>query len=312
MVSAEPWTVGGCGYPDLLATGEVCEGHAIHDRQHPHDLAMEIAATYDRPIGGGVRLQLYGGPAGEPALGPVAFPHRLSAMPNPLAPITHHWFDATHISYGVATGGVYGARWKAEASVFNGREPDEDRTTIDFGALDSWSARLWFLPTPRWALQVSGGRLKEAEAGHDGAPRIDVNRLTATATYHHKSSASTIWASTVGWGRNAERGIEPTSAWLAETSVTLRNRHVWFGRVELAQKSGDDLAIDRALSDLFMVAKLQGGFTQYFAPRNGWTPGVGATLSTGLVPASLKTAYGSRANLGVGIFLTIRPAVSAM
>lgn len=111
MVSLEPWTIRGCGYPDLLASGEVCQGAAIHDRQHPHDLFMEIAAIYDRPLVRSVRLQLYGGPAGEPALGPAAFPHRISAMPNPLAPITHHWFDATHITYGVATAGVYGKRW---------------------------------------------------------------------------------------------------------------------------------------------------------------------------------------------------------
>ena len=136
MISLEPWTIRGCGYPDLLATGEECRGTAIHDRQHPHDVFMELAATYDRPLSGNVRLQLYGGPVGEPALGPTAFPHRTSAMSNPLAPITHHWFDATHITYGVVTAGVYGARWKGEASVFNGREPDETRTDFDFGALD--------------------------------------------------------------------------------------------------------------------------------------------------------------------------------
>jgi hypothetical protein len=129
---------------------------------------MELAATYDRPLVRDIRLQLYGGPAGEPALGPTAFPHRISAMPSPLAPISHHWLDSTHITYGVVTGGVYGKRWKAETSVFNGREPDEDRTNFDFGALDSWSGRVWFLPTSRWALQVSAGHLTEAEAGHDG------------------------------------------------------------------------------------------------------------------------------------------------
>src|SRR5437868_11847036 len=87
MVSLEPWTIRGCGYPDLLASGERCNGQQIHDQQHPHDLAMEIAAEYNAPIAGGIRWQGYAAAAGEPALGPVAFPHRLSAMPNPLAPI---------------------------------------------------------------------------------------------------------------------------------------------------------------------------------------------------------------------------------
>ncbi|HEX7741236.1 MAG TPA: hypothetical protein VF442_02190, partial [Sphingobium sp.] len=107
MLSAEPWTIRGCGYPDLLASGELCSGETIHDRQHPHDLFMELSAEYDRPLAGTTRLQLYGGPAAEPALGPVAYPHRISAMPNPIAPISHHWLDSTHVAFGVVTGGVY-------------------------------------------------------------------------------------------------------------------------------------------------------------------------------------------------------------
>ena len=309
MLSLEPWTIRGCGYPDLLASGEVCQGEAIHDRQHPHDLFMELAVTYDRPLVGDVRLQLYGGPVGEPALGPTAFPHRISAMPSPLAPITHHWFDATHITFGVVTGGVYGKRWKAETSVFNGREPDENRTNIDFSALDSYSGRVWFLPTNRWALQLSAGHLTEAEAGHDG-PRIDVNRVTASATYHRALREGSIWASTVGWGRNQEPGTNATNAFLAETNVTLDERDTWFGRFELSQKSGHDLAIES--HDLFTVAKLQAGYTRYLAAWNGLKPGVGAGLSAGIVPESLKSLYGSRTNFGFGVFLTVRPAPSGM
>jgi hypothetical protein len=306
MMSLEPWTIRGCGYPDLLATGEVCEGEAIHDRQHPHDLFMELAATYDRPLAGGVRLQLYGGPVGEPALGPTAFSHRISAMPNPLAPIAHHWLDATHITYGVVTGGLYGTRWKAEASVFNGREPDETRTNFDFGALDSWSGRVWFLPTSRWAIQTSAGRLTEAEASHDGGPRTDVDRVTASATYHRTLDARSIWASTIGWGRNQEHGSAGTNALLAETNVTLDERDTWFGRFELSEKSGHDLAIESP--DLFTVAKLGGGYTRYVGEWRELTAGVGAGLSAGIVPESLKSAYGRRVNIGFGVFLTLRPA----
>jgi len=310
MMSLEPWTIRGCGYPDLLASGESCQGETIHDRQHPHDLFMELAATYDRPLIGNVRLQVYGGPVGEPALGPTAFPHRISAMPNPLAPITHHWFDATHISYGVVTGGMYGKRWKAEASVFNGREPDENRTNFDFGALDSWSGRVWFLPTDRWALQVSAGHLKEAEEGHDSGPRIDVNRFTASATYHRALRPGSIWASTLGWGRNEEPGSDATNALLAETNFTLDDRDTWFGRFELSQKSGRDLAIESHA--LFTVAKLQAGYTRYFAAWKGLKSGVGAELSTGIVPDSLKPLYGSRMDLGFGVFVTVRPGLSGM
>lgn len=310
MASLEPWTIRGCGYPDLLASGEVCRGEAIHDRQHPHDLFMELAATYDRPLTGGIRLQVYGGPAGEPALGPTAFPHRISARPSPLAPITHHWFDATHITYGVVTGGVYGKRWKAETSVFNGREPDETRTNLDFAALDSWSGRVWLLPTNRWALQVSAGRLAEAEPGDDGGPRIDVNRVTASATYHQALAPGSTWASTMGWGRNQEPGNDATSAFLAETSLTLGQRDTWFGRFELSQKSGHDLAIESR--DVFIVAKLAGGYARYFAAWNGVKAGIGAGLSAGIVPDSLKSLYGHRVNTGAGVFLTVRPGERGM
>jgi hypothetical protein len=306
MMSLEPATIAGCGYPDLLATGELCDGAAIHDRQHPHDLFMELAATYDRPLSNGIRWQVYGGPVGEPALGPTAFPHRVSAMTSPLAPITHHWFDATHITFGVVTGGVYGERWKAESSVFNGREPDEHRTNIDGGALDSYSGRLWFLPTKRWALQVSAGHLAEAEAGHDGEPRTDVNRVTATATYHRQLDATSIWATTAGWGRNTEPGGTPTNALLAETNLTLRERDAWFGRFEWSQKSGHDLAL--ASHDVFTVAKLEGGYTRYLDAWKGLRPGAGIGLSMGIVPQSLVPVYGSRVNVGVGLYFTLRPA----
>ena len=131
MASIEPWTVSDCGFINLLATGERCEGDTIHDRQHPHDLFMEFAADYDRPLGGSLRWQIYAGLAGEPALGPAAFPHRVSSMPNPVAPITHHWLDSSHITFGLITTGLYQPRWKAEMSVFNGREPDAQRADLD-------------------------------------------------------------------------------------------------------------------------------------------------------------------------------------
>jgi hypothetical protein len=304
MVSAEPWTIRGCGYPDLLATGEVCDGEAIHDRQHPHDLFMEIAAQYDRPLAHGLRLQLYGAPVGEPALGPVAFMHRVSALPNALAPITHHWFDSTHITYGVATAGVYTSKWKAEASLFNGREPDETRTNFDFAAMDSWSGRFWFLPSSHWALQFSGGHLREAEADHAGGRGIDVDRLTASATYHRTTLEDTFWASTVGWGRNAERGGEATAALLAESSVTMHDRDAVYGRFEWSEKSGHDLAVPQ--QDIFTVAKVEGGYTRYAAGWKGLVPGVGGAVSTGIVPRALEPVYGRRFNSGVNVYLTLR------
>ena len=314
MFSAEPATIRGCGYPDLLASGEVCHGEKIHDRQHPHDLLMELAAAYDAPLARGLRWQVYGGPVGEPALGPVAYPHRISAMPNPLAPITHHWLDSTHITFGTVTGAVYGQQWKAEASVFNGREPDERRTDLDFGTLDSVSGRLWYLPTSQLALQVSAGRLTEAEASEHGGPGIDVTRVTASATYHAMRGPQDIWATTLAWGRNHESG-HGSNALLLETNLTIQDRDSWFGRFEAVSKTAHDLALagfDDESDGSFGVAKLQGGYTRYFQGWRGFKPGVGAALSAGFVPEDLKVVYGRRVNVGFGVFFSLRPSVMAM
>ena len=307
MFSVEPWTIRGCGYPDLLASGERCAGLTIHDRQHPHDLPMEIAAEYDAPLRGTVRWQLYGGPSAEPALGPVAYPHRVSAMPNPLAPISHHWLDSTHVSFGTVTGGVYATRWKLEASAFNGREPDEHRQNIDVGPLDSFSGRVWFQPDANVSLQVSGGHLRELEAGEAGAPRADANRLTASATFH-RLGADRVSAWTIAWGRNSESG-HGTSALMLETSVTLADRDSWFGRLELTQKTPHDLDVPPT-RETFTVFKIQGGYTRYARAATRFKAGLGATVSAGVVPSELREVYGSRVNPGAGIFLTLRPAMT--
>ena len=308
MFSLEPWTTRGCGYPDLLASGEVCDGGPIHDRQHPHDLLMEIAAQYSHVLAGSVRWEVYGGPAGEPALGPAAFPHRFSAMPNPLAPIGHHWLDATHITFGVITAGIYGRRWKAEASAFNGREPDEERANLDAGALDSVSGRLWFLPTASLAFQVSAGRLTDAEPGDDHG-RIDVDRVTASATYHRAMGSGSYWSSTLAWGRNAESG-HASNALLVETNVTSADRHAWFGRFEIVGKTAHDL--DLVGAGTFAVGKLQGGYTRYMGEWRGLKPGFGGAVSAGFVPPDLRAVYGSRTNLGLAVFATVRPGSHGM
>lgn len=308
MLSAEPWTIGGCGYPDLLATGESCDGDTIHDRQHQHDLFMELALEYERPIGS-VRWFAYGGPAGEPALGPVAFPHRISALSNPIAPITHHWLDPTHITFGVVTTGVRNARWNAEASVFNGREPDENRTDFDFGALDSYSARFSFAPSRSAVLQVSAGRLNDAER-EAGLPPDDVTRVTASASYHRTITASTLWASTVAWGMNDEP-LDTTHALLVESALSVRDRHVGFLRFEVVGKPAHDLHVHES-TDVYTLSKLQMGYTRYLRPGYGVQIGFGGSVSGSIVPAYLAPRYGGRVAPGVAVFINLRPAAHAM
>jgi hypothetical protein len=208
----------------------------------------------------------------------------------------------------VITAGVYDTRWKAEASVFNGREPDEDRTGFDAGALDSVSGRLWFLPASNWAFQISAGALSDAEPSDTGGAGVDVTRTTASATYHRAFDERGIWATTIAWGRNGEPG-HATHAVLVETSLAVADRDTWYGRFETVGKSRHDLAVAEVeeSADTFTVAKLQGGYTRYFGTWKGFTPGAGGVLSAGIVPTTLQATYGGRVNLGLGVYLTLRP-----
>lgn len=307
MISLEPLTIDGCGYPDLLASGELCDESAIVDRQHPHDLVMEASASYDRQLASGLGVQVYAGLAGEPALGPVAFPHRVSALMNPLAPISHHWLDASHLTFGVLTAGVYDRRWKLEGSVFNGREPDEDRYDLKLAALDSYSGRVAFLPTPRWSLQFSAGHLAEAEE-HD-TDRVDVNRVTASAIHHIPRERGGVIATTIAWGRNGEED-EATHALLAESMLSISDRHVFFGRAELVQKTTHDLALAAVDDEIHNVGKLQAGYTRFIGIGAAWRAGLGASVSLGIVPNNLSSTYGGRVTPGLGVFLTLRPAAA--
>jgi hypothetical protein len=62
---------------------------------------MELSAQYTLPLGERGTWYTYFGYPGEPALGPVAFPHRMSASENPSATLSHHLQDSTHIAFGV-------------------------------------------------------------------------------------------------------------------------------------------------------------------------------------------------------------------
>jgi hypothetical protein len=184
MLSLDAIGVTPRGYPLLLQSGEAFDGVPLHDRQHPHDFWMELGAMYDRPITNTVGFTLYAAPSGEPALGPVAFMHRPSAMDIPSAPIGHHWQDATHISFGVLTAGLFTHSVRLEGSVFNGREPDQNRWNFDPLKLDSYSGRLSYNPNQHWALNTGYGFIKSPEAL---SPNVSMHRVTASAMYGARS-----------------------------------------------------------------------------------------------------------------------------
>ena len=108
------------------------------------------------------------------------------------------------------------------------------------------------------------------------------------------------------WGRNSESG-HASNALLAETNVSFAQRDTVYGRFEIATKSAHDLVAPEP-PESFTVAKVQGGYTRYLPAWNGFHPGIGAGVSVGLVPATLRSAYGSRANAGFAVYVTLRPA----
>jgi len=174
--------------------------------------------------------------------------------------------------------------------------------------MDSWSGRLWFLPTRGLAFQVSGGRLREAEQHDLDEPRIDVERWTASATYHYTLEQKIVWANTVGWGRNKELGEPggPTDAYLIETNLTFADRDSIFARLETARKTSHDLDVPGDAR--YQVSKIQVGYNRYFANWGGLKPGIGAAGSLGIVPQALVPVYGDSLNPGGAVYLTLRPA----
>ncbi|MGH9201402.1 MAG: hypothetical protein ACRD2A_09210 [Vicinamibacterales bacterium] len=319
MLSAEPWTVPGCGALNFLATGEVCEGDTIHDRQQPHDLVMELAVDYDRPLRGVWRWQIYAGLAGEPALGPPGYPHRASARANPIGPLTHHWLDSTSTTFGLVTAGVHNQRWKAEASIFNGREPDGRRVDLDLGALDSIAGRVSFLPIERLALQVSAARLHEARAAFTRQPDGAVTRATASAIYHRPVGATGLWATTLAGGINNAREViaggvldATTYGVLLETSVTLTDRQTVFGRAEVVDMPAHHLHAHEYFASVFAIGKVQLGYVRHLGSRKGIVPGIGGTFSLSVLPAALAPRYSGSIAPSFGVFFSLLPARHVM
>jgi hypothetical protein len=289
MLSADP-LMGQRGYPDLFATGETAHGLALVDRQHPHDLFMELSGRLDFRAGDDAKAFLYAGLPGEPALGPAAFMHRGSARFMPEAPITHHWFDSTHIVYGVVTGGWQDHHWQLEASAFKGREPNEYRYDVDRPKLDSWSVRGSWMPSAAFSAELSYGRLHSPEALH---PEEDERRLIASASY----SASGLDA-TIAYSRKQRVGDRVLPAWLAEATYAVTARHAVFGRYERVRNDElfereEQLGLPAPLAgQAFDVNKFTLGYAYSLPIAPTLAVALGAAASAYAKPAALDAAYG--------------------
>lgn len=304
MLSLEPATAGRAGYGEIFQVGETLDGKANIDRQHPHDLFMQIGAAWRHALTDRTSLTVVGGPAGEPALGPVAFMHRASAAAIPFAPLSHHVFDATHISFGVATAVVSHGRWTAEGSVFNGREPDDQRWDFDFGPMDSFSGRLWFHPTPSWSLQVSSGRLADLETTHPG------NAVRTTASASWLTNYPQLSAVTVGYGINAADANRQGA--FAEAS-TVRFRSLLSARLEVTQVETSVLLGETPghAEQLDTVTALTLGGVRRIGRWGSIEAGLGGNLTTYVVPPALRDSHGTGL-VSWQLFFEIRPVAGAM
>jgi hypothetical protein len=292
--------MGKSGYPLLLASGETADGvDRLIDRQHPHDLFMELSASVSQNLGPKSSVFLYAGLPGEPAFGPPAFMHREAIMDSPEAPISHHWLDSTHISFGVVTAGIVLDRVKLEVSRFNAREPDQHRWNIETGPLDSTAIRLSWNASAQLALQGSWGHFEDPEQLEPG---VDQKRWSASFLYAREIAPGWKFAGTLAWGRKSVEHHHD-DAFVAEASL----KHAgWtmFGRGEMTE--------NRELLDInehgpaYRVGKVSLGAVRDFSIGGSWSIGVGGLFAVNFVPKSLAPLYGGRRPTGAMGFVRLK------
>ncbi len=287
MLSPDP-LMGPNGYPLLLATGETADGKApLVDRQHPHNLFMELSTSYSRKLSQGDSIFIYAGLPGEPAFGPPAFMHRLSIMDSPEAPISHHWLDSTHISFGVVTVGFVHDDWKIEASAYNGREPDQHRYDIETGPLDSTAVRLSWNPTSHLSFQTSWANELSPEQLEPG---VDQRKVSASAIYTVPAGDQGWWSTTAAWGRRSSEGID-LDAWMVESALKPNPDWTIFARAERVQN--DELVFIAGLhGPVFNVGKISIGAIRDWPLGVHLSFGLGALYAVNFIPGALDIDYG--------------------
>lgn len=310
MLTGEPLTEGGDGYPLLFQTGETYEGTPLVDWQHPHDLFAELSLTYSHTFSERVGYFVYLAYPGEPAIGPPAFMHRPSAQHIPNSPIGHHWQDATHVTFGVATAGFIYGPLKLDGSVFTGREPDEERLGFDEPRFDSYSGRVSLNLGTNWAMQVSRAYIRGPEVH---APDIDMWR-TAVSVLYGRTGVQADFAASFVWGMNDPAGNANNDS---HTHITGRNgehlhahtvtqqsfllegdiryrKHVFFSRLEFLQKDGAELGVADLQDELFWIGSASLGGAHVVLDEDAFSVLAGIKATTYHVPGSLQFYYGLR------------------
>jgi hypothetical protein len=249
---------------------------------------------------------LYAGLPGEPAFGPPAFMHREAIMDSPEAPISHHWLDSTHISFGVLTGGIVLDRVKVEVSRFNGREPDQHRWNIETGPLDSTAIRLSWNPTPELALQGSWGHFEDPEQLEPG---VDQKRWSASALYAREIAPGWKFAGTLAWGRKSIKDHDGDwlndDAYVAEASLKRREWTI-FGRGEMTENRELLELKDEEHGPAFRVGKVSLGAVRDFRVAEHFSLGLGGLFAVNFVPDGLAPMYGSHNPIGALGFVRLK------
>lgn len=304
MVSFDPFLVGEAGYPLLFQTGESYKGVPLVDRQHPHDLFAELAVNYTHSFSKDIDLNAYFGYPGEPALGPVVFMHRLSAMNNPDAPLGHHWQDATHITFGVGTLGFRYKIVKVEGSIFTGREPDENRYDFDEPGFDSYSYRVNVNPNKNFALQFSQGFIKSPE---DLFPDEDITRTTASIIHTKLLKHGKFISSSLVWGMNHSSEGDNLHSVLLESNLKLAPITI-YGRYEFVQKDAHELNLT-ILEDnpTFYIHALTLGLNRSLFTHFNTELSIGLQGTIDFPHEDLQAIYGDHP-LSAQVYLKIAPA----
>jgi hypothetical protein len=308
MLSLDPATISERRYPLLFQQGETAFGKPIVDGQHPHDFFMELGALYDLRLGERGLLSFYVAPIGDPAIGPMAYPHRASASEDPLAALGHHQEDSTHIASDVVTVGATYAFLRMEASGFHGREPDEFRWDIDQGAIDSWSLRLTAQPGKNWSGQYSYARLTSPESLY---PTENQERMTASAMYNRPLQHGN-WSNSLVWGRT--RSLTDNSiynSYLFESTLHFLSKNNLWTRIENVDRSSELLLGETTLPPNFHeqpIGRVQAysfGYSREIPLLAQVASSLGAQITTYGVPAALLPAYGAHP-VGVSIYMRFR------
>jgi hypothetical protein len=226
--------------------------------------------------------------------------HREAIMDSPEAPISHHWLDSTHISFGVLTAGIVLDGVKLEVSRFNGREPDQHRWNIETGPLDSTSVRASWNPTRTLALQGSWGHFTDPEQLEPG---VNQKRWSASALWADEVASGWKLAGTLAWGRKTI-GDHKDDAYVAEASLK-HSGWTLFGRGEITENR-ELVADPNDHGPAFRVGKVSLGAVRDFRVADHLALGAGGLVSVNFVPDALAPLYGGHDATGAMGFVRLK------